>query len=208
MLTGLDFPDGKVRFVGNRSLIRFRRFSFECCAARPCVLKTHFADGPSAWWSSGNNDPYREIFLTWLRSRATLMYVHRPGRSVLASHYQQHIQREDSRHLKFSDWLRMKDEAGRSRPLAWAAHVGQWAHRSEVARTWRFDFRRHCASVRSLADAIGLEPDREPALPKAWQSLTARRCGPLLLVSPESTAQLGYHRRAGKARLVQSGFRG
>ena len=142
-------------------------------------------------------------YLASPRACPTLLYVHRPGRSVLASHYQQHIQREDSRHLKFSDWLRMKDDGGRSRPLAWAAHVGQWAHQSEVASTHRAGdlISDVGASVRSLADAIGLEPDREPRLPKAWQSLTARRLGRLLLVSPESTdLQLGYHRRAPRSQ--------
>ena len=196
---GLPRWQGPVR--GEQVLDMFPSILIRVLRRAPrCVLKTHFSDGPSAWWGSGNNDPYREIFLTWLRPRATLIYVHRPGRSVLASHYQQHIQREDSRHLKFSDWLRMKDEAGRSRPLAWAAHVGQWAHRSEVSCTYRAGdlISDVGASVRSLADAIGLEPDREPRLPKAWQSLTARRLGRLLLVSPESTAQLGCHRGARK----------
>ena len=92
----------------------------------------------------------------------------------MASHYQQHIQREDSRHLKFSDWLRMKDEAGRSRPLAWADLLGSGLIRLSGMHIRAGDLISDVGpSVRSLADAIGLEPDREPRLPKAWQSLTA-----------------------------------
>ena len=53
-------------------------------------------------------------------------------------------------------------------------------------------------SVASLAESLGLDPDRQPKLPKAWRSLTARRFGRLLTVCPASTAQLGHHRKARK----------
>ena len=165
-----------------------------------CLLKTHFSEGPSAWWSSSNADPYRQIFLDWLQPRATLIYVHRPGRSVLVSHFVQQIQREDSRHLRFSDWLRMEDTFGRSRPSAWVSHVQNWANRPQVACTFMAEdvISDVDQSVTSLAESLGLDPDRQPKLPKAWRSLTARRFGRLLTVCPASTAQLGHHRKARK----------
>ncbi len=165
-----------------------------------CVLKTHFAGGPSSWLSSSDGDPFREIFFKWLQPRATMLYVHRSGRSVLASHFMQHIQREDSRHLSFSDWLRHENEDGQSRPSAWAAHVERWAAQPQVMATFRAEdvLSDVCATVASLSQALGLEPDRQPGLPKGWQSLTARRLGRLLMIRPESTSQLGHRRRGRK----------
>lgn len=168
-----------------------------------CILKTHFAEGPEAWWDSGCGDPYRAAFLRWLRPRATLLYVHRPGRSVLASHYTQHIQREDSRHLPFSDWLQQQDSFGRSRPAAWQSHVNSWSGHPQVRTYGATDIVGDIArTVRLLSNDLEVQPDRKPGLPKPWQSLTARRLGRLLTVRPESTAQLGLHRGARKPNWV------
>ncbi len=197
----LGLPRWQGPAQGERVLTTFPSILIRVLRRAPrCILKTHFAGGPSSWWSSDEGDPFREIFFKWLQPRATMLYVHRPGRSVLASHFMQQIQREDSRSLKFSDWLRHEDASGRSRPSAWVAHVQHWADHPEVAGTFRAgDVASNISrTVVALSEVLELEPDREPRLPKAWQSLTARRLGRFLMICPESTAQLGHQRRGRK----------
>ena len=162
--------------------------------ARP-VIKTHLP-WDELWGGPATRQArVSPVWRDWLRANADLVYVYRDGRDVMCSFHLFKKGSDPSARCPVGEFLR-QDDAGASRPAAWARHVRGWLG-AEGVHTLRFEdaITRPRQVIERFAQEFSLSPRwREPLLPRRFSGNWDSRLHRLLAFRSESSAILGRHK--------------
>lgn len=136
------------------------------------------------------------VWKDWLRENATILYVVRDGRDVLASmHSLIQIRRPETR-VRFGDFLRLPNRDVNF-VRSWANHVRDWIQLANVFVLRFEDLRRDPEkTIARIGEHLQLEPRyQEPLIPPRLRSDLHARWTRLASVRPRSTAVVGRYRK-------------
>jgi hypothetical protein len=174
---------------------------------RPLV-KTHAWPGYTETFLEPHHDGLPECWQQWLSQEATVLYVYRDGRDVLASYQLMRARMDaEAETIDLGDFIRQSDpKAPRNRVARWARHVREWrSHPDVMTVSFEQIFSDPKQIIQKVADKMEVEPlFNRPLLPERFSSIWESRWARLFRVRPESTAVLGTGSQEWRQALSQN----